>query len=77
MNDNDQLCLFCGGKTKISKRQTGTDWLSTPTEHNKWDGKMVARYRYQVICNKCKSRGPLMKSEQEARDAYKIHTTTE
>lgn len=69
--NHEQPCLFCGGITKISKRQTGTDWLREPTEYNKWNGRMIARYRYQVLCNKCRSRGPLAKSEQEARDAYR------
>jgi hypothetical protein len=72
MKENDQKCLFCGGKTKVSKRRTGIDWIKG-TEESFWKGKAVDRYRYQVLCNKCKARGPLASTEQEARDAYRIH----
>mgnify|MGYP003595451690 CR=1 FL=1 len=74
---SDQTCLFCGGKIKISKRRTGTEWAQFPSKENHWHGKVVDRYRYQVLCNKCKARGPLAKSEQEARDVYKLHTSHE
>lgn len=79
MENNEQNCLFCGCKTHVTQRKTGQDFVPS-NEHEGsakfYYGKVVSRYRFQVICNKCKARGPLMKSEQEARDAYKIHTTT-
>lgn len=75
----------------MSKRKTGVEWKEFPSNENHWHGKVVDRYRYQVLCNVCKSRGPLAKSEEEALDLYqlnrkmygegtdasKLHTTTE
>lgn len=73
MKDNDQPCLFCGCKTKITSRKTGRDWISTPTERNKYDGKMVDRRRFYVICNRCHSKGPLAKTEADAKDLYQLN----
>jgi len=70
---SEQPCLFCGGKTKISKRRTGQDWASFPSEENHWHGRVVDRYRYQVLCNKCKARGPLAKSEEDALELYQLN----
>ena len=80
MTNESPKCLFCGCKTQVTQRKTGQDFIPS-TDHEGYAkfnyGKVVSRYRFQVLCNKCKARGPLAKSEQEARDAYKLHTTTE
>lgn len=49
-NDEVKLCPFCGGKAKISFKDYkfgGKNYF----------GDRKVKYRVQVICNKCKSRG--------------------
>jgi len=73
MKDNDQKCVFCGGKTKIASRKTGINRILKPGDEF-WKGRATDRIRYYVMCNRCHSKGPLSKSEQEAIDAYRPST---
>ena len=50
MNEELKPCPFCGGRGKVSFK----DYKFIGKNHY---GDRKIRYRVQVICNKCKSRG--------------------
>ena len=47
-------CPFCKGKAHVSVRQTA--FLG----YAEWPGNKKIKYAAQVICNKCKARGPVV-----------------
>lgn len=69
-------CIFCGGNTIVQNRKTGTDWEVNPGKSNYWAGVPKERRRHYVQCNRCRSRGPMKPTAQEAVDAYRIGTST-
>lgn len=56
MNMEIEHCPFCKGKAKLSFKEVefaGRNYL----------GDKKSKYRVQVICNRCKSRGKLIKTD--------------
>lgn len=49
-------CPFCGGKAKIS-------WVDVDYGGQSGRGDRKNKYRFQVICNRCHSRGKPVKSD--------------
>ena len=50
-------CPFCGGTAKLSRRESRfSGWYS-----DGWAGRKgkIVDFTYQVICNRCKARGPI------------------
>ena len=56
MTENLELCPFCGGKAKLSFKET--DFAG-----RNYFGDRKSKYRFQVICNRCHSRGKPIKTD--------------
>lgn len=60
MGEYDLLpCPFCGGKARLRKRQMKFCGYRDNSSCGGGKNEHVVDYGFQVICNKCKARGPL------------------
>lgn len=59
-------CPFCGGKASVSRRES-------KYYYQKENGDKIIDYTYQVICNKCHARGPVVVKRQCLKDAFEFY----